>query len=130
MGSDNYTPLSTRHSRSHSHSHSHSMRAGGGPSHWEYCLHLAVPVCSVRRRLAARSPLQAYNPGNDFQEHRCGAQDGDHDDVGRLPFPIRLQYGEAFEDVDDPQYDDGVAHRVVVGVPVDAILVLRLGPQE
>lgn len=75
-------------------------------------------------------PLQDDAPCNGFQDQGDGAQNGDGDDVGRLPLLVHAQDRHALEDVDDAQYDDGVADRVVVDVPVQPVLVFLLWPQE
>ena len=75
-------------------------------------------------------PLQNNAPCDDLQDHGDGAQDGDSDDVARLPLLLHVQDRHALEDVDDAQYDDGVTDRVVVDVPVQPVLVILLRPQE
>lgn len=75
-------------------------------------------------------PLQDDAPGDHLQRHRDAAQDADGDDVPRLPLLLHVQDAHALEDVDDAQDDDGVAHRVVVHVPVHAQLVILLRPQK
>lgn len=43
---------------------------------------------------------------------------------------IDVQYLQAFEDIDDPQHNHGVSHRVMVDVPVQSVLVILIWPQE
>ena len=91
---------------------------------------MAVRGAAVVGLVLRLPPLQDDAPGDGLQGHRDAAQDADRDDVPRLPLLLHAQDGHALEDVDDAQDDDGVAHRVVVRVPVHAQLVILLGPQE
>ena len=75
-------------------------------------------------------PLQNDAPCNSFQDQGNATQDADRDDVACLPLLLNVQDGHAFEDVDDAQYDDSVTDRVVIHVPVDAVFVILLWPQE
>ena len=91
---------------------------------------MAVGSAAIVGLVLRLPPLQVDAPCDDLQGHGNTAQDGDRDDVAGLPLLLHVQDGHALEDVDDAQDDDGVADRVVVHVPVHAVLVVLLGPQE
>jgi hypothetical protein len=97
-------------------------------------LHRQRQAAAVRGAVVALAfllpPPQNDAPRDGLQGHGDGAEDGDGGDVARLPPLLHVEDGHALEDVDDAQHDDGVADRVVVGVPVHPVLVVLLRPQE
>ena len=76
------------------------------------------------------APADDDAPGDGLQRRGGDGQHADGGDVGGPPPLLHAQDGHALEDVDDAQHDHRVPHRVVVHVPVRAVLVLLLRPQE
>jgi hypothetical protein len=76
------------------------------------------------------APADDDAPGDGLQRRGGDGQHADGGDVGGPPPLLHAQDAHALEDVDDAQHDHRVPHRVVVHVPVRAVLVLLLRPQE
>lgn len=76
------------------------------------------------------APADDDAPGDGLQRRGRDDQHADGGYVGRPPPLLHAQDAHSFEDVDDPQHDHRVPHRVVVHVPVYPVLVLLLRPQE
>lgn len=69
-------------------------------------------------------PVDNYRPRDGFQGDGDDAEADDHAGVSSLPFLLRVEYVETLVDVGDAKDDHSVAHRVVVYIPVDAVLVI------
>lgn len=74
------------------------------------------------------TPSEPYNPCDDLHYKGDASQDGEHDYVYFLPFPVWLQQMDAFENVDDNDDDCCVTNRVVIHIPVNSDFRVFLGP--
>lgn len=69
-------------------------------------------------------------PGDNFQNEADGTQHAQNDDVDGGPLVSGPEDVKTLEDVDDDDHNGGVAHGVVIHVPVLPEFGIWLGPQD
>ena len=88
-------------------------------------------IHAVRELLAALLlPLYDYEPGYGFQQSRQRAQTYEGANICPPPFVFRVQNIQTLEDIVDAQTNHGVSSEMMIDVPVESVLVIRLWPQK
>jgi len=69
-------------------------------------------------------------PGDDFHNEADGTQHAQNNNVDGSPLVSGSEDVKALKDVDDDDHNGGIAHRVVIHVPVLPEFGIWLGPQD
>lgn len=67
-------------------------------------------------------------PGDGLEDEGDGAKGDDDAGVSVPPFLLRVEYAQPLVYIEDAQYYYSIAYRMVVDVPVDAVLVILIRP--
>lgn len=73
-------------------------------------------------------PAKNNQPGDGLEDKGDGAKGNDDAGVSVPPFRLRVEYAQPLVYIEDAQYYHGIAYRMVVDVPVEAVLVILIRP--